>query len=59
MINKSNNCQTFCFFFTELYNILNDGNTRYFVPEVNSKTVDLESIVSDFIDTGFKFVDKF
>lgn len=32
-----------------------DGVARYFVPEVNSGSIDLQSIVSDCMDAGIKF----
>jgi hypothetical protein len=38
-----------------LYDLLNDGRTRYFVPEVNSASDDLVSIVRDMEAAGFKF----
>lgn len=38
-----------------LYELLDDGRTRYFVPEVNSKTNDLVSIVRDMEAVGFSF----
>ena len=41
---------------TELNTIFDDGNPRYFVPEVNSNNEDLKSIVEDLINHGFKFV---
>ena len=41
---------------TELNAIFDDGNPRYFVPEVNSNNEDLKSIVEDLIYHGFKFV---
>lgn len=44
------------YFLGELYNLLNDGKVRYFLPEVNSRSEHLQSIVRDLIDSGFKFV---
>ena len=41
---------------TELNRIFDDGNPRYFVPEVNSNNEDLKSIMDDLINYGFKFV---
>ena len=41
---------------TELNRIFDDGNPRYFVPEVNSNNEDLKSIMDDLINHGFKFV---
>ena len=41
---------------TELNTIFDDGNPRYFVPEVNSNDEDLKSIIDDLINYGFKFV---
>ncbi len=43
-------------FLSKIYDIFNDGQTRYFVPEVNSGKDDLTSIVNDFLKAGFKFV---
>lgn len=43
------------FFLQELFALLNDGKDRYFVPEVNSTTKDLQSIVKDFLEAGFEF----
>ncbi|MBY9006132.1 MAG: hypothetical protein KGD63_05195 [Candidatus Lokiarchaeota archaeon] len=43
-------------FLKEIYNLFNDGKTRYFVPEVNSNNNDLISIVNDFKNIGFKFL---
>ena len=42
-------------FLRELHNLLSDGSARYFLPEVNSKSEHLQSIVRDLIDSGFKF----
>ena len=42
-------------FLTELYELLDDGIVRYFVPEVNNKD-GLHAIVNDLIDFGFKFI---
>jgi len=42
-------------FLTELYNLLDDGIARYFVPEVNNKD-GLHAIVKDLINFGFKFI---
>ena len=41
---------------TELNRIFDDGTPRYFVPEVNTNDKDLESIIDDLINHGFKFV---
>ena len=43
-------------FLGELYKLLDDGNPRYFVPEVNSSDQDLRSIIEDLKRSGFKFV---
>ncbi|EDY36116.1 hypothetical protein ABOONEI_2103 [Aciduliprofundum boonei T469] len=43
-------------FLRELHNLLSDGSARYFLPEVNSKSGHLQSIVRDLIDLGFKFI---
>jgi len=43
-------------FLEKLYELLDDGKKRYFVPECNGSYNDLISIVNDFIDKGFKFV---
>jgi hypothetical protein len=43
-------------FLKELFDLLDDGKKRYFVPEVNSGDDDLHAIVSDLIKTGFRFV---
>jgi len=43
-------------FLKELYDLLDDGIPRYFVPEVNSPSEDLISIVEDLKRCGFKFV---
>jgi len=40
-----------------LYDLLNDGRQRYFLPEVNSSADILDSIVTDFIEAGFIFGD--
>jgi len=42
-------------FLDGLHRLLEDGRPRYFLPEVNSSTEDLQAIVSDFISAGFKF----
>ena len=44
------------YFLNKLYNLLDDGITRYIVPEVNSRPQHLQSIIRDLIDTGFEFV---
>ena len=41
-------------FLAGLYDLLNDGQARYFVPEVNSNQ-DVASIVGDLLSVGFKF----
>ena len=43
-------------FLKELYDLLDDGIQRYFVPEVNSSDQDLRSIIEDLKRYGFKFV---
>ena len=43
-------------FLKEIFNLLNDGKSRYFVPEVNSSEENLQSIVKDMIDVGYKFI---
>ena len=45
-------------FFTGLHRLLEDGNPRYFLPEVNSSKEDLQSIVSDFISAGFELTNR-
>jgi hypothetical protein len=42
-------------FLEELQDLMNDGLTRYFVPEVNSGDQDVASIVNDLISVGFSF----
>lgn len=43
-------------FLGELYDLLNDGSKRYFVPEVNTKPEHLQLIVMDLINSGVKFI---
>lgn len=43
-------------FLNELAKLLSDGRERYFVPEVNSSSEDLQSIVSDLESAGITFV---
>jgi hypothetical protein len=43
-------------FLEELVNCFDDGKERYFVPEVNSGSADLHSIIADLESAGFKFV---
>lgn len=43
-------------FLKELYDLLDDGIERYFVPEVNSSDADLRNIIEDLKKYGFKFV---
>lgn len=43
-------------FLTEVYNLFDDAKPRYFVPEVNSTSEDLNSIVYDFQKAGFEFI---
>ena len=43
-------------FLEGLFNLLDDGKTRYFVPEVNSSDEDLGLIVNDLRKVGFKFI---
>ena len=42
-------------FLEGLYDLINDGITRYFVPDVNSGGQDVASIVRDLISVGFSF----
>lgn len=42
-------------FLKNMYNTFNDGIDRYFVPEVNSGSEDLVSIVNDLKEVGFVF----
>lgn len=42
-------------FLEELHDLMNDGLTRYFVPEVNSGDQDVASIVNDLLSVGFSF----
>lgn len=44
-------------FLSTLVELLGDGRPRYFVPEVNSKSEHLQSIVSDLEDAGINFVE--
>jgi len=44
------------YFLNMLYSLFNDSIKRYFVPEVNSSSSDLQSIVRDLITAGFKFI---
>lgn len=39
-----------------MYDVFNDRINRFFVPEVNSKSEDLHSIVNDLKKTGFRFI---
>jgi len=41
---------------SQLRELFNDDIKRYFVPEVNSNDIDLESIIEDFRNIGFKFI---
>jgi hypothetical protein len=43
-------------FMVELRKLFMDDIKRYFVPEVNSSDEDLESIINDFKEAGFKFI---
>ena len=43
-------------FLNELYTLLDDGKSRYFVPEVNSSDQDLRNIIEDLRKNGFNFV---
>ncbi len=43
-------------FLKEIFNLLNDGKTRYFVPEVQSSEEDIKFIVNDLKKVGFKFI---
>ena len=45
-------------FFDGLHRLLEDGRPRYFLPEVNSSKEDLQSIVSDFVEAGFGFMNR-
>jgi hypothetical protein len=40
----------------ELFNVFNNQNKRYFVPEVHSGDEDLISIIEGLTKVGFKFV---
>ena len=51
-----NNVQTKNHFMSQLRELFNDDIKRYFVPEVNSNDIDLESIIDDFRNIGFKFI---
>ena len=42
-------------FLARLYDLLADGRPRFFVPEVNSRQEDLDSIVRDLLQAGFRF----
>ena len=43
-------------FLLSVKDTFNDGVARYFVPEVNSSEENLQSIVKDMIDVGYKFI---
>lgn len=43
------------YFLKKLYTLFDDSKPRYFVPEVNTRTEDLISILNDLKDIGFKF----
>lgn len=43
-------------FLTEMKKLLDDNKKRYFVPEVNSREIHLQSIVNDLLNAGFEFV---
>jgi len=43
-------------FLRELHDLLDDGSVRYFLPEVNSKSEHLHSLVRDLLESGFTFV---
>jgi hypothetical protein len=43
-------------FLNEMHNTFNDDIKRYFVPEVNSSSEDLKSIVNDLKNAGFVFI---
>ena len=43
------------YFLNRLQEIFNDGKRRYFVPEVNSSNADLQSIIEDMLNVGFRF----
>jgi hypothetical protein len=45
-------------FLSSVYTTFNDGIDRYFVPEVNSSSSDLHSIVNDMEREGFIFLSK-
>ena len=47
---KLKNC-----FLNRLQEIFNDCKKRYFVPEVNSSNADLQSIIVDMLNVGFRF----
>ena len=51
-----NNVQIKNQFMAQLKELFNDDIKRYFVPEVNSNDIDLESIIDDFRNIGFKFI---
>lgn len=44
------------YFLRELHSLLSDGSVRYFLPEVNSKSEHLQTIVRDLIGSDFKFI---
>ena len=43
-------------FLENMFDTFNDGIDRYFVPEVNSGSEDLISIVNDLRKVGFRFI---
>jgi len=43
-------------FLEYMYDVFNDKIHRFFVPEVNSNSEDLHSIVNDLLKTGFRFM---
>ncbi len=42
-------------FLNSILNTFDDDSSRYFVPEVNTTEEDLQSIIKDLVDAGFKF----
>lgn len=43
-------------FFYRIYEVFQDNEPRYFVPEVNSQNQDLVAIVEYLINMGFVFI---
>lgn len=44
------------FFLSELISIFSDNNPRYFLPEINTNSADLEKLINDLISYGATFL---